>query len=182
MWSVVSEPPLHREHICESLSPHLCMLAAVLPCRVRSLLVVTQSFLVCSLKPGTGLVGSTIRLPPVGVFSAHSIFQASVGLNSSSSDLWKSLCDLSLVVVGAFSVTCFKGMCSPMLFVLFIMLWLASSRLICGGAIELNVGSHCIGVDFRQPDTNLIASLNFVSTLLVCELLVHTGAQYSATL
>ena len=109
------------------------------------------------------------------MFSAYSIFQASVGLNSSSSDLWKGRRDLSLVVVGAFSVTCFKGMCS-------LMLWLASSRLICGGAIELSVGSHCIGVGFRQPDTNLIASLSFVSTLLVSELLVHTGAQYSATL
>ena len=50
MWSVVSGHPLHQK----SLSLHLCMLAAVLPCCVRSLLLMTQCFLDCSLKPGTG--------------------------------------------------------------------------------------------------------------------------------
>ena len=86
------------------------MLEAVLPCRVRSLLVTTQCFLDCSVKPGTGWVGSPIRVPPVGVFSVHSSFQASVRLNPSSADLEKGLLDLSLVVVGAFSITCFSGM------------------------------------------------------------------------
>ena len=39
-----------------------------------------------------------------------------------------------------------------------------------------------MGVDFRQSEIVLIVSLNFMLNFSMCELLVRTGAQYSAEL
>ena len=56
----------------------------------------------------------------------------------------------------------------------------ASLRRISGGAILLSTGSQGRGVGIKVPLTVLITLLSCLSTLLVCTLFNHTGAQYSA--
>ena len=50
--------------------------------RVRILLAVVHCFLVSEWKRGCGLVGSSTRSPPVGMFSFHSCFHFSWRLKS----------------------------------------------------------------------------------------------------
>jgi len=47
--------------------------------------------------------------------------------------------------------------------------------------MSLNTGSQRTGVGLIVPEIVLIVSFSWVSILFVCELLSHTGAQYSAT-
>lgn len=51
---------------------------------------------------------------------------------------------------------------------------------IIGGAILFSTGGHFKEVDFNVPPIILITELSWVSSLLVCALFIHTGAQYSA--
>ncbi|GFR75662.1 hypothetical protein ElyMa_002194000 [Elysia marginata] len=55
--------------------------------------------------------------------------------------------------------------------ILLIIFCVASSLLVWGGAVELMVGSHWIGVDLRQPLIVLIDSRSLTSTSLVSGLL-----------
>src|SRR5699024_672974 len=49
-----------------------------------------------------------------------------------------------------------------------------------GGAMLESTGSHSVGVDFKVPVMTRITVFNWASILLVCELFIQTGLQYSA--
>ena len=85
--------------------------------------------------------------------------------------------DFSLVVDGAMLHTSFSGVLTVAVFSFFNDRSLASNLRRWGGGIPLIVGSHCTGVDLRQPVIVLMESLSLVSTKFVWELLVQTGAQ-----
>lgn len=113
---------------------------------------------------------------------SHISFQTSFGLKLvASSDLavlTAGLRDFSLYNVGN-SKSLFIGICSLAKIFLYNvnkLFW----RLMAGGAMLLNAGSHSKGVDWTVPVIILIDLLSSTSTFFACALLSQDELQYSA--
>ena len=123
-----------------------------------------HSFRLQLSKPGSLPVGSVMMVPPLGMSLFHIFFHSSFILKSAILDLENGLLDFSLEDVGAFSMVTFKGVGSSVSSICVWIFWFAACLLRSGGAMALMVGSHCMGVDFKHPDTIRIVSLNFTPT------------------
>jgi hypothetical protein len=136
----------------------------------------------CKSKPGSWTLGSKIRSPLTGNNADHATVRAS-GIEKSvvdgcgskfhtdlrESNLWSGI---SKICAYRRNLACFLQFTSSRTVV--------ASRRSFGGAMIASTGSHCNCVDFTVPEINCIVLFSYISILVVCTLLIHTGVQHSA--